>query len=62
MSVPQTGRHVERDRPMSMARTFSNWMKFRRTVEELDRMSARELADLGISREDIRRVARRAAF
>ncbi|TCT45102.1 DUF1127 domain-containing protein [Martelella mediterranea] len=47
---------------MSMARSFNNWIKYRRTVSELDRMSTRELADLGINREDIRRVARKAAF
>ncbi|WP_082074807.1 DUF1127 domain-containing protein [Martelella endophytica] len=47
---------------MGMARSFNNWMKFRQTVAELDRMNSRELADLGINREDIRRVARKAAF
>ncbi|WP_082074831.1 DUF1127 domain-containing protein [Martelella endophytica] len=45
---------------MDMARNFSNWMKYRQTVSELNRMNARELSDLGINREDIRRVARKA--
>ncbi|TCT40946.1 DUF1127 domain-containing protein [Martelella mediterranea] len=47
---------------MGVARSFNNWIKYRQTVSELDRMSGRELADLGINREDIRRVARKAAF
>ncbi|MBB4124506.1 MULTISPECIES: DUF1127 domain-containing protein [Martelella] len=46
---------------MSMAHSFNNWMKYRQTVSELNRMNNRELADLGINREDIRRVARKAA-
>ncbi|MAU22192.1 DUF1127 domain-containing protein [Martelella sp. FLE1502] len=47
---------------MGVTRTFNNWMKYRQTVAELDRMSTRELSDLGISRQDIRRVARKASF
>ncbi|WP_180897848.1 DUF1127 domain-containing protein [Martelella soudanensis] len=47
---------------MGVARTFNNWMKYRQTVVELDRMSTRELSDLGINRQDIRRIARKAAF
>jgi uncharacterized protein YjiS (DUF1127 family) len=43
---------------MNLARSFSNWRKYRQTVVELDRMSSRELNDLGISRADIYRVAR----
>ncbi|RYE51180.1 MAG: DUF1127 domain-containing protein [Hyphomicrobiales bacterium] len=43
---------------MSVTRTFANWVKFRHTVTELGRMSARELQDIGIERADIRRVAR----
>lgn len=47
---------------MGIARNFNNWMKYRQTVSELDRMSNRELVDLGINRGDIRRVARKASF
>ncbi|WP_071835003.1 DUF1127 domain-containing protein [Pararhizobium antarcticum] len=43
---------------MNVARSFNNWRKFRQTVNELDRMSTRELRDLGIDRADIRSVAR----
>jgi uncharacterized protein YjiS (DUF1127 family) len=43
---------------MNVARSFNNWRKYRQTVNELDRMSTRELNDLGISRADIRHIAR----
>ena len=33
---------------MNMARSFNNWRKYRQTINELDRMTARELRDLGI--------------
>lgn len=45
---------------MNMARSFSNWRKYRQTVNELDRMSTRELQDLGIERAQIKAVARAA--
>ena len=45
---------------MSMARSFNSWMKYRQTVNELNRMNSRELSDLGINREDIRQIARKA--
>lgn len=46
--------------PMNIARSLTNWRKYRQTITELGRMSDRELRDLGIGREDIRRVARHA--
>ena len=42
---------------MNIARSLNNWRKYRQTITELGRMSDR---DLGIGREDIRRVARHA--
>jgi uncharacterized protein YjiS (DUF1127 family) len=45
---------------MNVARSFNNWRKYRQTVNELGRMSARELQDLGINRVDIHSVARAA--
>jgi uncharacterized protein YjiS (DUF1127 family) len=45
---------------MNLARSFNNWRKYRQTVNELGRMTTRELHDLGISRSDIVRVAREA--
>lgn len=45
---------------MNISRSYNNWRKFRQTVNELSRMSNRELADLGIARADIHSVARQA--
>jgi uncharacterized protein YjiS (DUF1127 family) len=47
---------------MNVARTFTNWVKFRQTVSELGRMSSRELNDIGVDRADIRRIARGSAL
>ncbi|WP_305985551.1 DUF1127 domain-containing protein [Roseibium sp. MMSF_3544] len=38
---------------------YSAWVNYRRAVDELSRLSARELQDLGISPSDIKFVARR---
>lgn len=40
---------------------YKTWKRFNRTVSELEALSNRELADLGIVRADIGRVAREAA-
>ncbi|MFB2553671.1 DUF1127 domain-containing protein [Ensifer soli] len=45
---------------MNIARSFSTWRKYRQTCVELNRMSDRELNDLGIGRGDIPQVARKA--
>jgi uncharacterized protein YjiS (DUF1127 family) len=45
---------------MDLARSYRNWRTYRNTLSELDRLSNRDLADLGISRADIRSVARSA--
>lgn len=50
----------EKDMTMNIAQKISSWRKYRETVNELGRMSDRELSDLGIGRADIRRVARTA--
>ena len=39
------------------AKSFADWMLYRRTVTELAHLSPRELADLGMSSTDIPRVA-----
>lgn len=46
---------------MNLIRNFRNWRRYRETVNELNRLSARELNDLGITRADIERVARQGA-
>jgi len=39
---------------------YSRWQRYTRTVRELESLSNRDLADLGISRTDIGRIAREA--
>jgi uncharacterized protein YjiS (DUF1127 family) len=45
---------------MNLIRNYRNWRRYRETVNELSRLSNRELNDLGISRGDILHVARKA--
>lgn len=45
---------------MGIIRNYRNWRRFRETVTELNRLSNRELSDLGITRSDIPYVARKA--
>lgn len=40
---------------------YAKWQRYSRTVSELEALSNRELADLGIARSDIGRIAREAA-
>jgi uncharacterized protein YjiS (DUF1127 family) len=40
---------------------YSSWKRYARTVQELESLTNRELADLGISRFDIPRLAKEAA-
>ena len=47
---------------MNLARSFQSWRRYRQTTAELNRLTQRELADLGLSRADIPAVARRAAI
>ncbi|MDY8110588.1 DUF1127 domain-containing protein [Fulvimarina sp. 2208YS6-2-32] len=44
---------------MDIVKSYRNWRRYRDTVKELDRLSQRELNDLGISRYDIPSIARR---
>lgn len=45
---------------MNLIRNYRNWRRYRNTVNELSRLSNRELSDLGITRGDIPFVARRS--
>lgn len=45
---------------MNLIRNYRNWRRYRDTVSELNRLSNRELNDLGIARSDIRDVARKS--
>ncbi|MBU0582880.1 MAG: DUF1127 domain-containing protein [Alphaproteobacteria bacterium] len=46
---------------MNLIRNYRNWRRYRDTVTELNRLSNRELTDLGISRGEIPFVARKSA-
>ncbi|MBI1620476.1 DUF1127 domain-containing protein [Aquamicrobium zhengzhouense] len=45
---------------MNLIRNFRNWRRYRDTVNELSRLSNRELHDLGIARGDIPFIARKS--
>ncbi|MGN6144932.1 MAG: DUF1127 domain-containing protein [Mesorhizobium sp.] len=45
---------------MNLIRNYRNWRAYRDTVTELDRLSNRQLHDLGILRDEIRTIARKA--
>jgi uncharacterized protein YjiS (DUF1127 family) len=45
---------------MNLVRNYRNWRRYRETVNELSRLSNRELNDLGIARGDIPFVARKS--
>ncbi|MCC0043763.1 MAG: DUF1127 domain-containing protein [Brucellaceae bacterium] len=45
---------------MNLIRNYRNWRRYRDTVNELNRLTSRELNDLGINRGDIPFVARRS--
>jgi len=40
---------------------ITTWKRYNRTITELQALTNRELADLGIARADINRIAREAA-
>lgn len=45
----------------SLIRRYKQWKRYSQTVNELSRLSTRELNDLGISRADIPYIAREHA-
>ena len=47
--------------PMNLFRNYRNWRRMRTTMNELSRLSSRELNDIGITRADIARVARQGS-
>ena len=44
----------------TLRNTYTKWSMYKRTVRELQSLTNRELADLGISRADIGTIARDA--
>lgn len=45
---------------MNLKRSYASWRKYRETCVELEKLSERELSDIGLTRGDIPFVARRA--
>jgi uncharacterized protein YjiS (DUF1127 family) len=45
---------------MNLIRNYRNWRRYRETVSELNRLTNRDLADLGMRRSDITFVARKS--
>ena len=43
---------------MNPIRALRNWLMYNETVRELNKLSTRELKDIGITRADIEKVAR----
>ena len=43
---------------MSVARSFTNWLSYHRTVNELGRLNSAVLRDLGLTRDEIPAFAR----
>ncbi|EJF79160.1 hypothetical protein MCQ_00701 [Candidatus Bartonella washoeensis Sb944nv] len=46
---------------MNILRSYSNWRRYRRTVNALRHLSTYELNDLGINRGDIDSIARQCS-
>ncbi|MCI5073771.1 DUF1127 domain-containing protein [Oricola sp.] len=46
---------------MNIVRSLTEWRRYRATCNELNKLTARELDDLGINRGDIPFVARRVS-
>ena len=46
----------------SLVTTYNNWSLYKKTVSELQGLSTKELADLGIDRSMITTVAREAVY
>ena len=44
----------------TLIQKIGQWQRYRRSVRELAGLTDRELGDIGVSRSDIHRIARRA--
>jgi uncharacterized protein YjiS (DUF1127 family) len=45
----------------SIVRAFQEWRRYHQSLSELSRLGDRQLADIGVSRSDISRLARSSA-
>ena len=59
-SYRKNNSQLETSKTMNLIRNYRNWRRYRDTVSELNRLSNRELNDLGINRGEIPSVARRS--
>jgi len=57
----QDKERIFEEREMNLIRSYSNWRRYRNTVNELSQLNARELNDLGIMASEIPSVARQAS-
>ncbi|CAM5610448.1 DUF1127 domain-containing protein [Mesorhizobium sp. UC22_110] len=46
---------------MNLIRSYRNWRAYRDTVEQLGRLSNRQLEDIGLFRMEIKQAARKAS-
>lgn len=47
---------------MSLQSSYRNWRTYRHTVATLNRLNDRQLADLGIARDNINETAKRSVY
>lgn len=52
--------NTSKEPTMKLITSYASWRKYRETCTELNRLSERELGDIGMSRGDIPFIARRA--
>lgn len=65
VTTPTAGRHQDARFAGfigGMTKRFAQYSTYRRTLDELNTLTERELADLGISRAQIRSIAYKAAY
>jgi uncharacterized protein YjiS (DUF1127 family) len=62
-SCRSTGRIRKKEAIMfaSIVRAFQEWRRYHQSLSELSRLGDRQLADIGVSRSDISRLARSSA-
>jgi uncharacterized protein YjiS (DUF1127 family) len=58
---PSAGQANEETMLVAIVRSIREWRRYRRSLSELSHLDDRELADIGLSRSDIMRVAWNAA-
>lgn len=52
---------IQKEIKMGLKKTFQKWAAYQQTVRELSALTNRDLNDLGISRNDIQKIARDAS-